>query len=45
MNGGLTGENTQYSRGMEIGDDNRNDTRKENIFEIHIMVKPSIGLS
>ena len=41
MNDGLTGENTQYSRGTEIG----NDTKKENIFEIHIMVKPSIGLS
>ena len=45
MNGGLTGENTQYSRGMEIGDDNRKDTRKENILEMDIMVKPSIGIS
>ena len=41
MNDGLIGENTQYSRGMEIGDD----TKKENIFEIHIMVKPSIRIS
>ena len=31
--------------GVEIGDDNRNDTRKENILEMDIMVKPSIGIS
>ena len=40
MNDGLTGENTQYSRGMEIG----NDTKKENIFEMDIMVKPDIRI-
>ena len=42
MNGGLIGENTQYLQGN--GDDNRNDTRKENILEMDIMVKPSIGI-
>ena len=41
MNDGPIGENTQYSRDTEIGDD----TKKENIFVIHIMVKPSIGIS
>ena len=41
MNDGLTGENTQYSRGLEIG----NDTKKENIFEMDIMVKPSIRIT
>ena len=41
MNDGLTGENTQYSRGMEIG----NDTRKENILEIYNMVEPSTGIT
>ena len=45
MNDGLIGENTQYSRDMEIGDDNRNDTRKENILEMDIMVKSSIRIS
>ena len=45
MNDGPIGENTQYLRGMEIGDDNRNDTRKENILEMDIMVKPSIRIS
>ena len=41
MNGGLIGENIQYLRGMEIG----NDTKKENIFEMDIMVKPSIRIT
>ena len=40
MNDGLIGENTQYSRGTEIG----NDTKKENIFEMDIMVKPDIRI-
>ena len=44
MNDGLTGENTQYSRGMEIGDDRRNDTKEETIFKICTMVKLSIRI-
>ena len=45
MNDGLIGANTQYSRGSEIEDDKRNDTRKENILKIYIMVKPGIRIS